>query len=130
MFDAIFNEASEAAVKAYKEAKPHPVIFGQAVDIFSNKMVPGSEELCTEGVCGFAWINIKPARGPFISWLKKNNRGDRGVYGGWTLGTYDITDHTCNSQSLARKEAACRAFVEVLREYFPGMRIWVSSRLD
>ena len=28
-----------------------------------------------DGMCGFAWINIKPARGKFVKFLKDNNIG-------------------------------------------------------
>ena len=33
--------------------------------------------------CGFAWIVIRPARGPFITWCKKNGIGSNAYGGGW-----------------------------------------------
>lgn len=125
----IFNKARIAATIAFRDCKPNPVIFGQAKDLFSNEMVPGTEELVMDGLCGFAWINIKPARGEFVKFLKRNNIGHPGVYGGWTISAYNV-GIPGSSQSMERKEAGCKAFVAVIKEYFPDMRIWVESRLD
>lgn len=129
MISEIFSEACTAAVKAFHDAKPTPVIFGQAKGLFGNEMVPGTEELVEDGVCGFAWINIKPARGEFVKFLKSKNIGRKGVYGGYTISAYDI-GIPGSSQSMERKEAGCKAFVAVIKKYFPDMRIWVESRMD
>lgn len=74
--------------------------------------------------CGFAWVKIKPARGPFVAFLKKHEIGDPGVYGGWELGTHSVT----NTQSMDLKEAAARGFAEVLKAH--GLRAWMTSRAD
>ena len=39
-----------------------------------------------DGMCGFAWINIKPTRGKFVKFLKDNNisEGKTSYYGGYT----------------------------------------------
>lgn len=126
----IFNEAQQAAEKAFDECKPIPMVIGQAKDLFSNEIVPGTEEFVADGVCGFAWVNIKPARGPFVKFLKQNNLGRNGVYGGWTISMYDISRRAGYSQSMQRKEAACRAFVQVIKNYAPDMSIWMESRMD
>lgn len=125
----IFSEASTAATAAFHAAKPNPVIFGQAKSLFSNEMVPGTEEYVADGVCGFAWVRIKPARGEFVKFLKSRNIGDKGVYGGYTISAYEIGIPGF-SQSMERKEAGCKAFVDVIKKYFPNMSIWVESRMD
>ena len=125
----IFSEASNAAVAAFHAATPRPVIFGQAKSLFSNEMVPGTEEYVADGVCGFAWINIKPARGDFVKFLKSRKIGDKGTYGGYTVSAYSV-GIPGSSQSMERKEAGCKAFVAVIKKYFPDMRIWVESRMD
>lgn len=35
--------------------------------------------------CGFAWIIIKPARGPLVKYLKENGIGDKAYEGGWMI---------------------------------------------
>jgi len=130
MWDQVFKEACEAAEKAFDECKPIPMIVGQAANLFSNEIVPGTEEFVEDGVCGFAWVNVKPARGPLIKYCKENNIGRNGVYGGWSISSYDISRRVGHSQSMQRKESACRAFVNVIKSYEPNMKIWVETRLD
>ena len=36
-----------------------------------------------DGVCGFAGVVIKPARGKFVSYLKSIGKGHKHYYGGW-----------------------------------------------
>lgn len=129
MFDDIWNEAIEAAKAAHASCKPHPVIFGQAKDLFSNEFVPGTEERCDDGVCGVAYMTIRPARGPFVAWMKKNRKGDSGVYGGWTISPYDLDPSLSRTQSMERKEAAMRAAREIFAAYFPTTKFSVQSRM-
>lgn len=129
-FNDIFSEAQIAALSAFHEHTPQPVVFGQAQDLFSNKIIAGTEELVTDGVCGFAWVNIKPARGPLVKWLKTKRIGRPGVYGGYTLSSSECIPGTGYSQSMERKEEGCRAFVNKIREVFPEIKIWVESRMD
>ncbi len=74
--------------------------------------------------CGIVWITIKPARGEFVAWCKRKSIGYAGTYGGWTIGlpcSYD-------GQALAIKEAAAKAFVEVLREH--EITAQIGTRID
>ena len=74
------------------------------------------------GVCGFAGVVIKPARGKFVSYLKKLGMGYKHYYGGWYVSVREF------GQSLTRKEAYAEAFAKVLSEV--GMRCYVDSRMD
>ena len=77
--------------------------------------------------CGFAWINIKPARGPFIKFLKDNKIGRKDdYYGGYTLSSYDACNW--NGQNMIVKESACYAFADVLTA--AGLKAHVQSRMD
>ena len=76
--------------------------------------------------CGFAWVTIKPARGPFVKYLKDNGIGRLGVYGGWEVSSYDVCGW--HGQNMDVKEDACRAFAEVLRDN--GITARVESRMD
>ncbi len=122
--EEIYNEARAAGCKAWEECTPNPVVFGQAKSLFGNEMVPGTESLCTEGCCGFAWVIVKPARGPFIKYCKENKIGSKHVYPGWYIGARGPWD----SQSIDRKEAYAYAFAAVLSEN--GLNCYVGSRLD
>jgi len=77
----------------------------------------------SDGPCGFAWVNIKPARGKFVKFLKDNNIGRKDCYyGGYTVWVSEF------GQSMSRKENYARAFTSVLREN--GLTAYNMSRMD
>lgn len=81
--------------------------------------------------CGFANVKIKPARGKFVSLLKKCGVGMAGWNGGYSVSYYDIMDDHQYSftQSMDLKEIACEAFAKHL--IANGMSgITVESRAD
>lgn len=120
---AIWNEVAEAATKAANDCVPQPMGVYSA-DIFGKQTGPVS--IVDEGLCGFAWVRIKPARGAFIKFLKDNEIGVTSCMGGYMISMSLFT----HSQSFERKEAAARAAVSVLKKYQVADKIWVESRLD
>ena len=81
--------------------------------------------------CGFAHVSIHPARGRFVSFMKKADIGDKGWNGGYRISYYDIMprDHQyCNTQSMSIREEACEAFRDELRKY--GLTVYAESRAD
>ena len=81
--------------------------------------------------CGFANVSIHPARGRFVSFMKKADVGSKGYGGGYRISYYDIMpqDHQYRmTQSLDIKEIACEAFRDELRKY--GMTVYAESRAD
>ena len=74
---------------------------------------------------------MRPARGKFVSFLKKAGVGDNGWNGGYRISYYDIMpkDHQySHTQSMSIKEEACEAFRDELRKY--GMTVYAESRAD
>jgi hypothetical protein len=108
-FEVIFKSAHEAGLKAGTDAVPTPMI------------VQGYEPI-SDGVCGFAWINVKPGTSKFAHWLKRTDRA-RSAYGGGL----DIWVSEFN-QSLTRKEAYAFAFAAVLET--AGINALSQSRID
>ena len=80
--------------------------------------------------CGFAHVAIYPARGKFISFLKKIGIGDRGYRGGYQISYHDIMDdHKLSfTQSLDLREVCVDAFADVLKKY--GMTAYGVGRAD
>ena len=81
--------------------------------------------------CGFASVSIHPARGKFVSFLKKQGIGDNGYRGGYRISYYDIMPlrhQYRTTQSLDIKEVATEAFRDELRKY--GMTVFADSRAD
>lgn len=123
----IWQEALQAAQTASKEACPTPMTVGTPTTLFSNKIDHTKPVYhVSEGMCGFAWVKITPARGKFVKFLKDYNIGRVAYNGG-----YDVwmgTEEAGITQSIDRKEAAARAMAKVLTSH--GIKCYVESRLD
>jgi len=83
----------------------------------------GRSYIVPDGLCGFAWLEIRPARGPLVTFLKKNGIGRVSQH------------HRCYwvnisrfDQSLALKEAYANAVANSLRE--AGYEVSSGSRMD
>jgi hypothetical protein len=88
--------------------------------------------------CGFAWVVVKPARGPFVKFCKDmiatlgerssaaRKYGDKNWDGGWCF--WKPGSEVFNGQSIRIFEAGARAFAKVLNDN--GINASVGSRLD
>ena len=130
--EKLFNKAREAAAEA------------------AHKQVA---KLANEPLgfdCGFAWVIVRPARGPFVNWCKKQIKekltaagddwhtkrraemvwghvyGHTAYSGGWQF--WKPGTEWYMGQSISVYEAACYAFAAVLQEH--GIAAHVDSRLD
>lgn len=75
--------------------------------------------------CGFAWVNIRPARGKFVELLKQRGEGYTDTYyGGYTV--YNPSKH--HTQWMDAKEKGARAFLDVIKKY--GIKGSVGTRMD
>lgn len=124
-FSTLYAKADAAGIAAAKAMTPTPMVVGQAKSFFSNEIdYTKPVEIVNDGVCGFAWINLKPGNSPFANWLKKNKlaRKDE-YYGGVTIWVSDY------NQSMERKSAYAGAFARVLNEA-GYKRAYSMSRMD
>jgi hypothetical protein len=125
--DKQFNELYEKAWKAGEAAAadlvPVGMFVGQPTTTFGTDVdFTKRVEFIPDGVCGFAWVKIRPATTPFARWLKKS-KGARKAYDGgldiW-IGSYN--------QSMQKKEAHANAMARVLNE--AGITAYAMSRMD
>jgi hypothetical protein len=95
----------------------------QVAALLKNASLPPEQHRGLD--CGFAWVNIKPARGPFVTYLKSIKVGETGERGYqiWYSCLHDLP-----TQSVAVHEAAAQAFALTLGKY--NIRATWSSRLD
>lgn len=84
----------------------------------------GKTYVVSDGVCGFAWVNVRPGTSPFARWLVKTGRARKDSY----LGGVSIWCHDYR-QSMTLKEAYCRAFASYLR-IDEGIDARYGSRMD
>lgn len=122
--EVIYNLAVWHAETASKNIVPHPVRWGSAKTIFDTEIDPDEPSWVEdEGLCGFAWVTIRPARGEFVKYLKSRGIGHKNYTGsGWTINT------TTHDQSFERNEAWANSFCATLEEY--DIHSTVTTRLD
>lgn len=117
-------ERLDRSVEIFKEAKEAATRAAEAEDA---KLGPER----SRGLdCGFGWVVITPAKGPFVNFLKGLKLGSRkswGKGGGWYL-SMGSGIHGLGTQSISVHQAAARAFLGVLKKH--GLDGYVDSRLD
>lgn len=138
------EDAHAAGMKAATKLRPRPMVVGTPRDMMASLMGQPDGGLdpeqpqyfVSDGVCGFAWVTVRPANSRFAHFLKKimKGRGDnfsgdvlsgdpsRGYRGGLDLWVGGFR------QSMQLKEAYARAFAKVLRE--AGITAYADSRMD
>lgn len=99
------------------------MIVGSAIGL-SNTIDPSQPIYhVPQGVCGFAWVNIRPGNSSFARWCTKNSKGRPNSYeGGVNVWVHQF------GQSMECKEAYARAFAAVLTE--AGIKAYAGSRMD
>jgi hypothetical protein len=120
----IYTEAYEAGINAGNKAVPTPIVVGEETSPFSGQIDHQKKTyFVPEGLCGFAWVNIRPARGNFVKFLEERNAGYKdSYYGGYSVWVREF------NQSHTRKVAFAQAFAQVLQKY--GFEAYVGERLD
>ena len=120
----IYTEAHSAGMAAGHGCTPTPMVVGTPTTPLGDDIDYSKDTYyVADGMCGFAWINIKPARGKFVNWLKKADIGRKdNYYGGYTIWVSEF------GQSVTRKENYARAFAKVLGDN--GITAYNMSRLD
>ena len=124
-FKALYEKALAAGKQAAASCIPVPMIVEQHANMADDSSPVVQRYHEPEGVCGFAWVVIRPANSAFAHWLKKNTDGNaKSGYGGGLH--YWISGY---GQSMTRKEAFAKAFAKVLRE--EGLiKAFPESRMD
>lgn len=148
-FQILLNSARIAGLEAVQKAQVVPMIVGEAVDLFSNKMrTDRPQYFVADGVCGFAWVKVitkmksswpnynRKLNVQFANWLKAQGKVDRmarkyddimlpddNAYNGGVDIWISVGD-----QSMQKKEAYAHAFAEVLCK--AGIFAYAQSRMD
>jgi hypothetical protein len=128
MFEKIWAEATEAGRKAVAACTPRPMVVSEVG--LDDKPYPGSKSYFVEdGVCGFAWVMVRPATTAFAKWLKTLPRTGEYLeprYDGCLKGISIWI--IVGNQSMQKKEAYAEAMAKVLEAH--GFRASAGSRLD
>lgn len=116
-FEVLYHQAHTAGMDALNKCKPTPMI------VLDDSSPVQKQWFVREGVCGFAWIRVRPANCAFARWALKENLAGRSSYAGSIL----VWVHE-GGQSLELKTAYANAFASVLVD--AGINAHSDSRID
>lgn len=119
---SIYQQAHYAGNVAVEMATVTPMVVQQRENPLNDNSELVREYFVSDGVCGFASVNVKPANSKFAKYLVANGLGRKSFNGGVSMSVRDF------NQSLQKKEAYAYAFARVLNEY--GIKAYVDSRMD
>lgn len=120
---ALHAKAHAAGRAAGEAATPTPMVVVQRENpLDDTSPVVKTYAPVADGLCGFAWIRIRPGNSSYARWAKKTLGAHSGYYGGTEIWVDGF------GQSVARKEAYARAYAEVLQA--AGISAYPDSRLD
>lgn len=124
-FQELWNTALVMGAQAAQNVYVSPMVVVQHENPLDDNSKVVYAETVDDGVCGFAWVNIKPANSAFAKWLVANGHARKdSYYGGVTVW---ISDY---NQSMTRKYAHAAAFANVIKESGMKLRVYAESRMD
>ena len=119
---SIYQQAHYQGNVAVEMANVTPMIVQQRENPLDDGSKLVRQYFVSDGVCGFASVNVKPANSKFAKFLVANGLGRKSFSGGVSMSIRDF------NQSLQKKEAYAYAFASVLNEH--GIKAYVESRMD
>lgn len=122
-FAELWARAVAAGNAAAAACVPVPMIVGSPGADGRIDPNRGPVHFVAGGVCGFAWVSVRPGNSAFANWLKANGLARRDSYAGgvavWV---------TIGGQSMEVKAAYADAMAEVFQA--AGVRAIACSRMD
>ena len=121
--EALFVRAREAGLAAGNAAIPTPMtVVERSNPLDDTSPVVRRYAPVMDGVCGFAWIVLKPGTGRAARMAKEMFHARSHYRGGVSIWVGDF------NQSMTRKAAYAQAFARVLQD--AGLRAYAESRMD
>ncbi len=121
-FEMLYLNGRKAGLEAADRMTPVPMIVSEHSNMMDDNSPVKKSWYVADGVCGFAWVVIRPGNSPFANWLKKNKIADKHYYGGVSIWVSDF------NQSMMKKEAYAAAMANVFSE--AGIKAFSGSRMD
>ena len=122
-FEILYQQAHAAGMVAALAKTPVPMVVQQHRRVLDDNSPVVKSWKVDSGICGFAWVKIRPATTAFARWLVKEGKGKVSNYeGGVTIWASGF------GQSYERKMAYAGAFAQVLGK--AGINAYPAGRLD
>jgi hypothetical protein len=120
---ALFDRAHAAGMAAGEAAKPMPMVVVQhANPLDDSSPVVRQYAPVMDGICGSAYVVVRPGTCSFARWLKANKGAYKAYYGGMQMGVHHF------GQSYERKMAYAQAFCGVLEQ--AGIKAYTDSWIN
>lgn len=98
-FQTIYDLAHAAGMAAVNKLKVVPMVVQQHQNVMDDNSPVTKKWYVADGVCGFAWVNVKPGNSAFANWLKVKKLASRdSYYGGVSIWISDF------NQSMQKKK--------------------------
>lgn len=130
-FKEILAKADAAGKEAVEKAKIIPMIVGEGKSLFSNEIdYSKPTEYVSDGVCGFAWVNVYPEfkGNTKLGKLERKVLEECGFQKDWDSNKKYYMWVSAYNQSMQKKEAYARAFAKIVAAY--GIDSFAQSRMD
>lgn len=118
----LFKKADAAGRTAATTVVPTPMTVVRHANVLDDASPVAQRWVVPDGVCGFAWVTIRPGTSAAARYAKAALGARKGYHGGMEIWVSDY------SQSMTRKEAYARAFANVLTA--AGVTAYAGSRMD
>jgi hypothetical protein len=121
-YPEMYEKAHAAGIAAMNEKVPVPIIVQQHQNMADDSSPVQKSWYVPQGMCGFAWVTVRPGNCGFAKWLKSKGLGHKCYHGGWE---YWVRE---GGKSIEKKEAYAEGFANVLNCF--GIKACAGSRLD
>lgn len=120
---ALYDRAHKAGMSAMGYCQPTPMIVQQHRNMLDDSSPVVKSYYVGGGVCGFAWVSLRPGTGAFARWARVQGYAKTDSYAGGLM--FWVKE---GGQSYERKMSYGAAFAEVLCA--AGLKASVKGRLD
>lgn len=118
----LYKHAYSEGLKAGNGHNPNPMLVTQHENPFDDDSPIEQSWVVSDGVCGFAWVTIRPGTSSFARWLVKTGKGSKAYYGGINISIREF------NQSYERKLKMAQKMAEIFGE--SKINAYASGRLD
>jgi len=125
-FAKAFAAAHQAGRDAAEASRPQAMVVAQHQNPMDDNSPIEMAWVVPEGVCGFAWVTIRPGNSSLAKYAVAHHGFRKAYYGGVELWVHGY------GQSMTRKEAYADAYAATLRSIIndPKVSVTSGSRMD
>ena len=124
-FKEVFDEAHRLGQIAAADHTPTPMVVQEHTNQLDDNSPVKQQWIVGGGVCGFAWVIIKPGNCAAANYAKKHCGASKHYYGGVSIWVGEY------GQSMELKQAYARAFADHLAKHLGDkVTVYAGSRMD